>query len=176
MPKPLSNGELRVVVQRTEREGDTVVVRARVIETPRIVDRRGRVFETHPDDFESPVVLLDRDLAKPVTAQRVTAVSAEEMEFRIFDAKEAPQLGTEFIVRGMWFDGTMEMLRTAAGWHRTIADGHWFCPLTWENWEAGDPIYVDDHGDEISVRGWEMYVRDDLMRLGDQKPEGRTVG
>lgn len=146
-------GQVRVIVESAVRNGDTLTTRLRVTE--------GAI----PDDLNSPASLFRTKVGDGIELHRGARGGPDVLVFRTYGDCDVPPSGSEYRIQWWWIDGTQQMLLDAQEWRRDTVTEHWFCPLTYENLDHGDEAYSDGRGNWISVSGWEMFVRDDRLRL-----------
>ncbi len=153
--KELVPGQVRVVVEQTDRDGDVLTTVVRAVE--------GRV--PRGDELGGPASLFRRDVADGITLHRGRRQDDERLAFLTFGDADPPPAGSELIVQWWWVPGTQQMLEETSSWERNVVPARWYCPLTYERLDDGDDAYANDAGAWISVRGWELFVRDDRLRL-----------
>ena len=153
MEAALVPGQVRVVVQSAVRDGDTLTTRVRVIE--------GDI----PADLDDPASLFRVKVGDGIELHWGARNGPDELVFRTFGDSDPPAAGDEFRIQWWWIPGTQQMLLDALEWRRDTVTEHWFCPLTYKNLDQGDEAYTDGSGHWISVSGWELFVRDDRLRL-----------
>jgi hypothetical protein len=146
-------GQIRVIVESADRDLDTLTTRVRVTE--------GAI----PDDLDNPASLFRTEVGDGIELHRGAQIGPDELVFRTFGDCDVPANGSERSVQWWWIDGTQQMLLDAPEWRRDTVMEHSFCPLTYENLDAGDEAYTDGRGNWISVTGWARFVREDLLRL-----------
>jgi hypothetical protein len=151
--RSLVPGQVRVIVQGAVRDGDALTTRVRVTE--------GGI----PADLDNPASLFRDTVGDGIELHRGARNGRDELVFRTFGDSDPPAAGEEFRIQWWWIPGTQQMLLDAPEWRRGTVTEHGFCPLTYENLDAGDEAYTDDRGNWISVTGWEQFVRDDGLRL-----------
>lgn len=153
--KDLVPGQVRVVVEKTDREGDVLTTVVRPIE--------GRV--PLGDELGGPASLLWSEVGADITLHRGRRQGDGRLAFLTFGDADPPPVGSELVVQWWWIPGTQEMLEETSEWRPTVVTAHWYCPLTYESLDEGDDAYINDDGTSISVRGWQEFVRDDRLRL-----------
>ena len=154
-----------VEVLGAERSGDTTTIRVRFVS--------GKV----PADPLAPASLVSQPGHPPLEIplhQLVDRGDGEVLHFESYGvAAPLPSLRERWLFRSWWMPQDLDLVMdTALAWqqetYRRTGD-HEHCPLTWETIGPGDVGYHSSRGNWISVRAYEQYIRNDILRVRPTK-------
>ena len=150
----------RAVVEVVEavRAGDTTTTRVRLV--------RGET----PLDPVAPAALYDDDAVTEVLAlHRLLGRGTDGLVFESYEVTASlPSAGSRFILRSWWTPSALDAVTAPDGTWREAqfeGDDHTHCIVTWATIWGGERAYRSEAGEWMSVRAFERFVRDDLLRL-----------